>query len=152
MPGAATVESLVKLSTFTPAAGAIGATACASDEVNGPRMMPSPAAMAACAAAAAPCGVPPVSRTSRPGDDPSGKTSFAAFSRAWPYGANGPVSGTSKATLPLALADRRTRPRLGPWPPRAERLRRAKNLPGALTGTAGERQRAENNPGWPKIR
>ena len=144
--------SLVKLSTFTPAAWAMGATACASGEVNGPRIMPSPAAMAACAAAAAPCGVPPVSRTSSSGDDPAGKTSFAAFSRDWPTGARGPVNGTSKATLPALL------PIAGPAPSgaavRAERRRRgrAKNLPRALTRAAGERQRAENNPGWPKIR
>jgi hypothetical protein len=48
---------LEKLSTGTPAALAIGATARTSSDSNGPRISCAPSAMACCAAAAAPVAV-----------------------------------------------------------------------------------------------
>ena len=63
-PGCACDGSLVKASTATLAARATGATAAVSVDISGPMMSLAPSAIAACAAAAAPCGVPPVSFTS----------------------------------------------------------------------------------------
>jgi hypothetical protein len=57
----------VNAKTGIPAWRAIGATDAVSDEVSGPRIILSPLAMAARAAAAAPVAVPPVSKTSSEG-------------------------------------------------------------------------------------
>jgi hypothetical protein len=90
---------LVKASTGTPAARAAGTTVAASALVSGPIRMRAPSAIAARAAACAPCGVPPVSRgaISTPLGASSNRAMVPALSIAWPSGACGPVSGSSIA-------------------------------------------------------
>ena len=109
-PGCACDGSLVKASTATLAARAIGATAAVSGEVSGPRISPAPSAIAACAAAAAPSGVPPVSLASSGGAPGPSSASCAACSIAWPISARAPDSGSRIATrCPAGRAGRRAR-------------------------------------------
>ena len=98
-PGCACDGSLVKASTATFAARAIGATAAVSDEVSGPRISPAPSAIAAWAAAAAPWGVPPVSFASSGGAPDPSSASCAACSIDWPRSARAPDSGSRIATV-----------------------------------------------------
>ncbi len=99
-PGSARAGSLVKASTGTPAALAIGATAAVSPAVSGPMISRSPCWIAIRAASAAPAGVPPVSSASSAGALATSSATWAAFTIAWPSAAPLPdFSGTRIATL-----------------------------------------------------
>src|SRR3984885_1524863 len=96
-PGWDCDASLVNAKTGILAPRAIGATDAVSVDVNGPSIRLSPLDTAAWAAVAEPTGVPPVSKTSNDGPLLSCSASWAAWSRAWPRSARGPVKGSKIA-------------------------------------------------------
>jgi hypothetical protein len=100
VPPPASDQSFEKASMGMPALCATGLAAPTSAAKSGPRIRSAPSLSASWAAATAPWGVPLVSRGNRSNRSPetSKRASCAAFSKPCPISAEGPESGSSKAT------------------------------------------------------